>query len=179
VFTEAKRWILQAAVNRVKRWRGIAIQTGKLLHPPPTLPPGVGVGSDQGTPAPAPPPAPSRHPNSTTRHSDRGVGISPPPIAIPQRTLTGEGKDMVQETPPPVILFGLGLVSALPQINSSQLKPIHVQIMHPFVCRARGLRARGGAEWRCVDFELRSDAFPANLRTTRSHPLAHSPSCQT
>ena len=47
------------------------------------------------------------------------------------------------------IEFGLGLCSALLQINSSQLNSFHVWIGHPFYCRG----ARGGAGWRCGDVE--------------------------
>jgi hypothetical protein len=69
---------------------------------------------------------------------------------IELKRLTGEGKDMVPERPP-VILLGLGLKieSSLPQhqINSSQLDSIAFRII------VRLLSGRtGGTEWRCVGF---------------------------
>lgn len=54
---------------------------------------------------------------------------------------------MVSETPPYMIMFGLGLTSALPQISSSQLSSF-VSGSGVLCCRARG------AEWRWVDFEV-------------------------
>jgi hypothetical protein len=58
------------------------------------------------------------------------------------------------ETPPAVIMFGLGLRSSHPCLS---LRSIHHNSAHSCLDRAslccRATR-RGGAEWRCVDFEL-------------------------
>jgi len=58
---------------------------------------------------------------------------------------------MVPERPPPcVIMFGLGLSSAHPQINSSQLS-IRVRIGRPYCCRGAGAWALS-VRW--VDVEV-------------------------
>ena len=75
--------------------------------------------------------------------------------AYPVNSPLGEGKDMVPETPPLAKSCWTGthvkIISALAQINSSQLS-FFVSESASIV--DGGVGARGGAEWRCVDFEL-------------------------
>jgi hypothetical protein len=62
--------------------------------------------------------------------------------------LTGEGKDMVSETPPPsVIMFGLGLRSdhhpSLDQLISSQLNQIDIPLLSGAGRAGRGVEMCG------------------------------------
>jgi len=59
---------------------------------------------------------------------------------------------MVPERPPPRNRVERGLISALPRVNPTHRKSTRLLPgRRPFVVDARGT---GGAEWRCVDFEL-------------------------
>jgi hypothetical protein len=82
----------------------------------------------------------------------RGGSILPSVYTYPSNERGEKGKTWSQR-PPHVILFGLGLrsshhpYSASDQLISSQLNQIGVPLLF-------ATQGRGGAEWRCVDFEL-------------------------
>jgi len=79
---------------------------------------------------------------------------------------------MVSETPPlcEIVLDGDSDQSSLflPQINTAQLNSI-VSGSASLCCRG----ARGGAEWRCVDFELGRGRHPTEEQRAAWGRLAH------
>jgi len=79
-----------------------------------------------------------------------GPGCSKIPSArnTPSNVRGEKGKTWSQRPPHLIIVLGLGLISALPQINSSQLGSF---LSGSGVSLLSG---RGGAEWKCVDVEL-------------------------
>jgi hypothetical protein len=67
-------------------------------------------------------------------------------IANTVKATGGEGKEMVSERPPSEIMLELGFISALPQIDSSQLSSFRVWNRTVPLLSGAGA-GRGGAEW--------------------------------